>query len=87
MMALVEELVDIYNSDFAVGLERLGKLMNNTGPEEQEVRLAGDVADLIGKTDTPANEQVAYLMEMAKAHALELLGETQKAVELVDRYV
>ncbi len=34
-----------------------------------------------------AREQVAYMVDMAKADALDLLGETRLAFELVDRYV
>ena len=34
-----------------------------------------------------AKEQVAYMVDMAKADALELLGETRQAFELVDRHV
>ena len=86
-MALVEKLVDIYNLDLAAGLEHLEKLMNNTGHEEQEVRLTIALRDLIGKTDASAIEQVVYLVDMAIADALELLGETQEAGELVDRHI
>ena len=31
--------------------------------------------------------QVAYIVDMAKADALDLLGETRQAFELVDRHV
>ncbi len=34
-----------------------------------------------------AKEQVAYLVDMAKADALESLGENGKAAEIVERYV
>ena len=34
-----------------------------------------------------ATDQIAYLVDMAKADALELLGETRKAVEMVDSNV
>ena len=87
LMDLVEKLVDIYNQDLADGLERLERLMNNTGPEERKVRLTIDLADLIGRTGASANEQVVYLVDMAKADALDLLGERSAALELVDRHV
>ena len=34
-----------------------------------------------------AREQVAYMVDMAKADALDLLGESGQAWELVERYV
>ena len=34
-----------------------------------------------------AREQVAYMVDMAKADALDLVGETRQAFELVDRHV
>ncbi|MCZ6675493.1 MAG: hypothetical protein O7C75_21405 [Verrucomicrobia bacterium] len=34
-----------------------------------------------------AKEQVAYLVDMAKADALDLPGESRQALELVDRHV
>lgn len=34
-----------------------------------------------------AMEQVAYMVDMAKSDALDLLGETRQAFELVDRHV
>ncbi len=34
-----------------------------------------------------AMEQAAYMVDMAKSDALDLLGETRQAFELVDRHV
>ena len=34
-----------------------------------------------------ARKQVAYMVDMAKADALDLLGETRQAWELVDRHI
>ena len=45
------------------------------------------LAGLIEKVPGPAGEQVAYMVDMAKADALDLLGETRQAFELVDRHV
>ena len=36
---------------------------------------------------SPAKWQVAYLVDMAKADALDLLGENRQALELMDRHV
>ncbi len=32
-------------------------------------------------------DQVSYMVDMAKADALDVLGENQQAIELVDRHV
>ena len=46
-----------------------------------------DMAGLIENYHVAAREQVAYMVDMAKADALDLLGETRQAYELVDQYV
>ncbi len=46
-----------------------------------------DLAGLIGNVQGAAREQVAYMVDKAKADALDLLGETRQAFELVDRHV
>jgi hypothetical protein len=38
-------------------------------------------------SSAPAPRQMDYMVDMAKADALELLGEDRKAVELVERHV
>ena len=40
---------------------------------------------IIENVQGSAKEQVAYMVDMAKADALDLLGETRQAFELVDR--
>ena len=46
-----------------------------------------DLAALIENVQRPARAQDAYMVNMAKAEALDLLGETRQALELVDRHV
>ena len=46
-----------------------------------------DLAQLIESVQGAAGEQVAYMVDIAKADALDLLGETCQAFELVDRHV
>ena len=87
LSALVENTVDIYNEALAGDIERLEVLLDGTRHGQPASPLTIDLADLIGKTDASANEQVVYLVDMAKADALELLGETEKAVEMIDRHV
>ena len=49
----------------------------------------GDLApvELIENAPGAAREQVGYRVDLAKAEALDLLGETRQAFELVDRHV
>ena len=86
-MALVEKLVGIYNEALAGGIERLERLLIQTGDGQDESPLTIDLAGLIENVQGAAREQVAYLVDMAKADALDLLGETRQAFELVDRHV
>jgi hypothetical protein len=44
------------------------------------------LAGLIENVQVAAQAQVAYLVDMAKAEALDLLGETRQAFKLVDRH-
>ena len=46
-----------------------------------------DLAGLIESVQGAAKEQVAYMVDMAKADALDVIGESRQAWELVDRYV
>ena len=50
-------------------------------------QLTIDLAGLIESVQEVAEEQVAYMVDMAKADALDLLGETRQAFELVERHV
>ena len=86
-MALVEKTVDIYNHDLAVDIERLERLLIETGGGEPESPLPIDLAVLTEKIQNAAKAQVAYMVDMAKAEVLDLLGETRQAFELVDQDV
>ena len=68
-------------------IERLERLLNEAAEEQWESRLGIDLVDLAEKKETPATGQVTYLVDMAKADVLELLGDNEKALDLVDRYV
>ena len=46
-----------------------------------------DLAGLIENAQGAVTKQVAYMVDMAKADALDLLGENRQALELVDRHV
>jgi len=83
LLALAEKTVDIYNDALAGDIERLERLLGG----QDESPLTIDLAGLIENVQGAAMEQVAYMVDMAKADALDLLGETRQAFELVDRHV
>ena len=87
LLASVEKLVDIYNETLAGDIESLERLLIETGDGQDESPLVIDLAGLIESVQGAAREQVAYMVDMAKADALDLLGETRQAFELVDRHV
>ena len=87
LLGLTEKAVDIYNDALAGDIERLEGLSIETGGGQDESPLTIDLAGLIESVQGSIGEQVAYLVDMAKAEALDLLGETHQAFELVDRHV
>ena len=87
LLALVEKLVGNYNEDLADSMENLEKLLGETRDGRQPSQLKIDLAELIESVEGAAQEQVSYLVDMAKADALDLLGENRQALKLVDRHV
>ena len=87
LVALVEKKVGIYNDALAGDIERLDTLLMETRDGQRESPLPIDLAGLIENAQGAARGQVAYMVDMAKADALDLLGETRQAFELVDRHV
>ena len=84
MAALVEKTVAIYNDSLAEDIERLESLLVEDGQSASPLSI--DRTGLVKAVPGAAKEQVAYLVDMAKAEALDLLGESRQAVELVDRH-
>ena len=87
LLALVEKLVNIYNGALAGDIERSERLLIEPGEGQNQSPLTIDLAGLVETVQGSAKEQVAYLVDMAKADALDLLGETRQAFELVERHV
>ena len=85
LLSHVEQLTDFYNEDLASRLESQIQLFSET--EETEVRFGINLAELNGKINDPANAEVDYLVDMAKAEALSLMGETKKGLEFADRHI
>jgi hypothetical protein len=82
-----EQLVGFYNEDLANRLESQVRLLGETESEKPEARLVINLAGLIGKIGEPANAEADYLVDMAKAEALSLMGETKKGLEFADRHI
>jgi len=61
-------------------IERLERLFNETGDGQDESQLTIDLAGLVEAVQRVAKEQVANLVDVAKAEALDLLGETRQAL-------
>ena len=87
LVASVEKTVDIYNDALAEDTERLGRLLSEIGDRQDESPLTIDRTGLVEAVREAVADQVAYMVDMAKAEALDMLGETRQAVELVDRHV
>ena len=84
---MVVKTVGIYNDALAGDIDRLKSALTESADGQDESPLTIDLAGLIESAQGAARAQVAYMEDMAKAEALDLLGETRQALELVDRYV
>ena len=79
--------IDIYNESLAWEPDYLARLVVETKDGQDEPPLTIDPAPLIEGVEGAARKQVAYFVDMAKANALDVLGENRQALELVERYI
>ncbi|MDA1219162.1 MAG: hypothetical protein O2909_06955 [Chloroflexi bacterium] len=87
---LVEQaknLVNLYNRNLVAGLELLDSAAVGSDAQGPENQHTIDLSILQGRTKGTATGQAAYLVDMAKAEALDAMGETDKAIQLVDLYI
>ena len=77
----------MFNESLAGDIGCLERLLVETGDGQDESQLTIDLAGLNDNVQVAAEGQVAYLVDMAKADALDLLGETGQALDLVDRHI
>ncbi len=87
LVGCIERLVDLYNRDLAEGLDRLMAILLRENSQKSIEPFSLDVSTLDGLTEKPAKHEAAYLVAMAKVEALDTMGESRKAVELLDRHV
>ena len=86
-LALVENTVGIYNEVLADRIERVEILLIEAGDGQDKSPLTIDLATLVERVQGAAKEQASYLVGMANADALDLLGESRQALESVDRHL
>ena len=86
LVTLVEKTVDIYNDQMAEDMERLERLLSETGDGQDESPLTIDRTGLVEAVREAVADQVAYMVDMAKVEAPDMPGETRQACELVDRH-
>ena len=79
--------VDIYNQSIAWEPDYLARLVVETKDGQDEPPVAIVPASLIEGVEGAARKQVAYIVDMAKANALDVLGENRQALQLVERYI
>ncbi len=87
LVGYLERLVDLYNRDLAEELDRLMALMPEGDSPQSVEPFSLDASILEGLTEKPAKHDAAYLVDMAKVEALDKMGESRKAVELLNRHV
>ena len=87
LLDLVEKTVGIYNHNMAENIEGVEAAVGSTEAENQPSPLAIDLSKLEESAESTTKEQVSYLVDMAKADALDLLGENGQALELVERFI
>ena len=87
LIGYIESLVDLCNRDLADGLDRLIALLSEADSQKSVEPFSLDVSALDGLTENPTKNEAAYLVDMAKVEALDTMGESRKAVELLTRHV
>ena len=86
-MGQAEKLVNLYNRNLAANFELLDFAVRGSEARGPEARHAIDLPTLRGEITGAATHQAAYLVDMAKAEALDMMGETEKAVQVVDKHI
>ena len=82
-----EQLVNLNNHNLAGFLDFLSNAPEPVGPEVWEVLNAIDLANLASEAERIATSQVLELVDMAKAEALDMIGEPDQAAQIIEKYV
>jgi hypothetical protein len=86
LVEVVEELVEGFNEDFAKELEPQAGSLQEDLPAVTSPNLV-DAAALENEVIPATRQHTAFLVDMARAEALDALGDHREAVTLIDRYV
>jgi hypothetical protein len=60
--------------------------LGDAGSEDNELPWTIDLTAVTEKVEDPVDHRVSYVVDMAKAEALGLLGETEEAAKFADRH-
>lgn len=82
-----EKLVNAYNWGLAAELELLDNEAEDRIAKESKSKHTTDLSNLSGRSQIATANQAAYLVDMAKAEALDAMGEREKATRLVDQHI
>ncbi len=81
------KLIGMYNRDLARRLDRLMAPLPEGDSQKLTELFSPNASTLDGLTEKTANPQAAYLLDIAKAEALDKKGDNQNRVELLQRHV
>ena len=87
LVSLVETLVETYNHDVANRLDQLDQLLGDSNQTHQVPPLTIDLGDVDRKVGRTVEAHFSFFVNMAKAEALDVRGENEKAVAIMDRHV
>jgi len=85
LITLIVELIGDFNEDLASRLEDQ-LWLGDAGSEDNELPWTIDLTAVTEKVEDPVDHRVSYVVDMAKAEALGLLGETEEAAKFADRH-
>ncbi len=87
LVGYIERLIGLYNRDLANGLDSLMAIIPEGDSQKAVEPFSLDVSILDHLTEKPAKHDTAYLVDLAKVEALDTMGESRKAAELLERHV
>ena len=86
-MEQAEKLVNAYNRNLAADLDLLDRAVDGIDGQETENRRTIDRTHLHGRSQGAATDQAVYLVDMARAEALDAIGETERAAQLLVKHI
>ena len=87
LVGYIENLAGYFNRDLAEELDRQAAMLPEGFSQKSEEMRCLDPSILEKLAAGLAQQEAAYLVEMAKVEALDTMGENHKVVELLDRHI